>query len=666
MAAEDKQTAQVYKFTALNKADNTPGRLLKDLGPGGYNPEGNAVQPNAFEPEDEYQQLYVGATRDQGIVQPPYVLRTLDRLSQENNTLGPCIEAMVTNIDGTGYSFEADDEEADDKDDDTKIDALTEFFAQPWPGMSFTTIRKKLRRDLHRTGNAYIEILRNPQDEIVFFRWVDAKMMRMLRLDDAVPVDQTVIRGGKPVTIKTMTRERRYCQLVNGVSLMYFKEFGSKRDLHKKTAVWAPQGQRLPANMRGTEIMHFITLPDSHTPYGIPLWVNQTPSVLGSRKAEEFNLEFFDNGGVPPVMILLQGGTLQAETRKAIEQMSTGEARRNNRMRVLEVEPSGGSLENTPQARVTVERFGSERQADSMFEKYDEKCELRVRRSFRLPPIFVGQAGDYSFATAFASYTVAEAQVFKPERDEFDEMISVRLLPSMGFDGYSLRSKPLVIEDATLKLQGIEVAMGTNQVEMEDVITEVNDVTGTHLKVSTRLKTQQVAEQNKNHNDFMSSSSGPQGSIGLRPGGTLAGAMQQGAVTPLAPGATQQKAPGSPPPSPGPGDQTGKPVKSPAAPPVSGTNAKSTPVGAPARKAEGMHVAQLALETMTAMRKRDYPVLAENLEIIGLLDEAARGAFDDAVAQLSFVDASLDPDGLKELAGCALAVMAGHHHDHSH
>jgi len=261
MAAEDKQTAQVYKFTALNKADNTPGRLLKDLGPGGYNPEGNAVQPNAFEPEDEYQQLYVGATRDQGIVQPPYVLRTLDRLSQENNTLGPCIEAMVTNIDGTGYSFEADDEEADDKDDDTKIDALTEFFAQPWPGMSFTTIRKKLRRDLHRTGNAYIEILRNPQDEIVFFRWVDAKMMRMLRLDDAVPVDQTVIRGGKPVTIKTMTRERRYCQLVNGVSLMYFKEFGSKRDLHKKTAVWAPQGQRLPANMRGTEIMHFITCP---------------------------------------------------------------------------------------------------------------------------------------------------------------------------------------------------------------------------------------------------------------------------------------------------------------------------------------------------------------------------------------------------------------------
>src|SRR5665213_2669269 len=226
-----KPTAQIYKLTSA-------GSLRKDLGPNGINNPGNAVQPNAFEPEDEYQQLYVGATRDQGIIQPPFSLRQLDRLSLENNALGPCIETMVTNVDGTGYDFESEEEDAEDTGDDANINELTEFFAEPWPGMSFSTIRKLLRRDLERTGNGDIEILRNAQDDIVFFRHVDAKMMRMLRLDDAVPVDQTVIRDGKPVTIKVMTRERRYCQLVNGVSLMYFKEFGSKRDLHKKTAVW--------------------------------------------------------------------------------------------------------------------------------------------------------------------------------------------------------------------------------------------------------------------------------------------------------------------------------------------------------------------------------------------------------------------------------------------
>jgi capsid portal protein len=306
MAEETKKSAQIFRLT---KSGSMRKQVLKDLGPTGGNNPGDAIQPNAFEPEDEYQQLYVGATRDQGIIQPPFNFRQLDRLSQENNTLEPCIEAMITNIEGTGYDFEAEGEEEEDAADDQKLEELREFFAEPWPAQSFREIRKLLRRDRERTGNAYLEVLRNAKDEIVFIRHVDAKMMRVLRLDDAVPLPQEVVRGGNKVSLTVMTRERRYCQLVNGVSLMYFKEFGSKRDLHKKTAVWAAPGQKLPANMRATEIIHFTTILDSYTPYGVPRWVSQLPSVLGSRKAEEFNLEFFDNGGVPPILILLQGGT---------------------------------------------------------------------------------------------------------------------------------------------------------------------------------------------------------------------------------------------------------------------------------------------------------------------------------------------------------------------
>ena len=394
---DEKPSAQVYTLFRPGLGDGL-SILRKDMGPNGTKAPDGAVQPNAFEPEDEYQQLYVGATRDQGVIQPPYNLRQLDALSQENNTLGPCIEVMVTNIDGTGYGFVSEDTDEDDAEDDPKVDALEEFFAQPWPDMSFKEMRRMLRRDRERTGNAYIEVLRNAQDKIVMFRRVDAKMMRMLRLDDAIPVDVTVVRDGEKQTVKVMTRERRYCQLVNGVTLMYFKEFGSKRDLHKKTAVWSPQGQRLPAEQRATEILHFTAIPDAHTPYGIPRWVNQIPSVLGSRKAEEFNMEFFDAGGIPPVLVVLQGGTMQATTRQALMEMNSGEAKKKNRMQILEVEASSGSLAQTPQAKVTVERFGADRQSNSMFEKYDERCEERVRRSFRIPPIFLGSSKDYNFA----------------------------------------------------------------------------------------------------------------------------------------------------------------------------------------------------------------------------------------------------------------------------
>jgi len=651
---DDGPKGQVIRLVQPSRS----AELMKDLGPNGGERPANAVQPNAFEPEDEYQQLYVGATRDQGIVQPPYNLRQLDRLSQENNALGPCIEAMVTNIVQTGYKFESLEEQTEDDEDDDQIEALRAFFEEPWPGMSWSEIRRLARRDMERTGNGFLEVLRNAQDQVVMFRHVDAKMMRLLRLDDAIPVDMTVVRGGKEQTVNVMKRERRYCQLVNGVSLMYFKEFGANRDLHKKTAVWAPKGQRLPANMRATEIMHFTVLPDAHTPYGIPRWVNQTPSVLGSREAEEFNLEFFKNGGVPPVMVFLQGGTLQAETRRALEQRLSGEAKKNNRVQVFEVEPAGGSLNQpVPTARVTVERFGAERQSDSMFEKYDERCEERVRRSFRLPPIFVGQSKDYNFATAFASYTVAEAQVFKPERDAEDTIITMRLLPALGFKGYKIRSNPLSIEDATLKLQALEVVEGMgDQVEPADIITAINEVAGLHLKVSDAAPdlATRIAQQQQP----------PTG----QPGSTIG---PGGQITPINPVPVQPK--GLPKPaSPGPTDNApGKLVPTPP-PPVLGAKppAPAKTAGRPpslAKKSDLPATGQeLAIRCMGALRKRDFAELALLMPIVNSFDATGRAAFNEIVGELQFLDTSYDPQGLAELSACTVAVMTGQPHDHAH
>jgi PBSX family phage portal protein len=657
---DDRPTAQVFRLVEFG--DSRSGKVQKDLGPngGGANPLG-AVQPNAFEPEDEYQQLYVGATRDQGIIQPPYNLRQLDRLSQENNALGPCIEAMVTNVDCTGYKFESVDAEAEDDGDDDNIDALKEFFDEVWPGVSFSETRKLVRRDLERTGNGFIEVVRNPQDEIALLRRVDSKMMRMLRLDDAIPVPMKVTRKGKEQVVQVMKRERRYCQLVNGVSLMYFKEFGAVRDLHKKTAVWAPAGQRLAANMRASEIIHLTVLPDAHTPYGVPRWANQIPSVLGSRKAEEFNLEFFDNGGVPPIMILLQGGTMQSETRKSIEQRLSGEAKKNNRVIVVEAEPIGGGLNQAPpQARVTVERFGADRQADSMFEKYDERCEERVRRSFRLPPIFIGHSKDYNFATAFASYTVTEAQVFKPERDAFDEAVTMRLIPVLGYKGYRIRSNPLVIEDATLKLQGLEVIEGmADQVEPADVVAAVNETCGLHLKVSEnapdlagRAAIQQQQQQFAAMNQVQA---GAQGKPGAQ--------APVKAMNPAPKGLSLPTPPGGPTPT---GGQPGqlKPKKVPALVGMTGMGGNGTPVPSPSRKTDGVDVSGLAIRAMKALRKRDLGELAFTLGIVNSFDTASRAQFDDTVVELQFIDSSFDPEGLAELSACTMALMSGQPHEH--
>ena len=50
-----------------------------------------------------------------------------------------------------------------DDEEDANIEALTEFFAEPWPGMSFSAIRKLLRRDLERTGNGISKCSATPR-----------------------------------------------------------------------------------------------------------------------------------------------------------------------------------------------------------------------------------------------------------------------------------------------------------------------------------------------------------------------------------------------------------------------------------------------------------------------------------------------------------------------
>jgi len=561
------------------------------------------VESAAFDAEDEFQNFYVGGKRDAEVLQPPYNMKRLERMCQENNTLLPCIEAMVTNIEGTGYTFERIDDTAETDEDDTNIKKLEDFFKEPWPRKSFITMRKELRNDLERTGNAYIEVLRNLAGKVVFIRRVDAKMIRLVKLGPAVPVEVEVERDGVKLSVNVAKRERRFVQLLNGKEMVYFREFGTSRHVNKKTGRWEDDNYKVEPRDRGTELIHLKCQPDAHTPYGIPRWINQTPSVLGSRSAEEYNLDFFSHGGIPPVMVFLQGGTMETASRKAFEEsLTTGTAARRNRVRIFEVMPTGGTLDKEGQARINVERFGAERQNDAMFESYDDKCCTRIRRAFRLPPIFIGHSEDYNYASAEASYKVAEAQVFRPERDEFDEVISMGLIKELGFPDYRLKSNPLVIENSEMKLKGIELANTIGASDAEDMIHEINDATGTNLKIRDNYDPEAELAQNT--------------------------VDANGNVVDINAARAQRE-----------GEEEKQPVA----------------------KAD-VSIQALALDTLTALRKRDYRELTKNLQLVNSLDGRGMEEFKKAAAALTFVDPTFDADGLADLAGCTLHVLHAHNH----
>jgi capsid portal protein len=75
-----------------------------------------------------------------------------------------------------------------------------------------------------------------------------------------------------------------------------------------------------------------------------------------------------------------------------------------------------------------------------LFQNYSANNQDKVRRSFRLPPIFVGRSDDYTRATAHSSRQLADEQIFAPERDGFDARMNRDVFPDLGIVHHRYKS----------------------------------------------------------------------------------------------------------------------------------------------------------------------------------------------------------------------------------
>lgn len=435
---------------------------------------------SAKELEDEFVNLYTTVpTNNSGralALEPPFNPKKLRALVKQNNILNQCVHAMEVNIDGTGHEFVSVEEGKDP--DQTELQIAQSFFNEPYPGRNWIAMRRDLRVDLESIGYGFLEVLRTIAKEVAGIRHVEATSLRMVRLGEPKEITSVVERNGKPVEFKSMQRPRRYVQLLNGVITQYFKEFECPLSLNRKTGEWSDTP--LPPADEATELIVFGVDRDISGPYWVPRWINQLPSVIGSRKAEEYNLEFFDSGGMPPAIIFIQGGTMVGAAADQLRTYLSAQNKKKGRAVVVELASNSGSIDSSGSVSARVERFGAEKAGDQMFGKYDAAAEEHVRVGFRLPLIFLGKSNDYNYATAVVAYQVAEAQVFQPERSEFDEVINKTIIRSLGLKTLKFKSNPITLKSIEEKFKGLE--MIKENIEAEDLVNEVNISIGTDLK----------------------------------------------------------------------------------------------------------------------------------------------------------------------------------------
>ena len=205
-------------------------------------------------------------------------------------------------------------------------------------------------------------------------------------------------------------------------------------------------------------------------------------------------MEYFDSGGLPPALILVEGGSLASDVSEALKSYLAGSASQKQRAMVVEAFANSGSIDATGQVRIRVERFGANPN-DAMFMKYDQSTRESIRQAYRLPPLFLGDAAcvaaalflgfhlrfDWApFVVLFPPFLITEAQVFRPEREDFDATIDLTLCKALGCLKMTHLSNPINVKD--IAEQVLALTLVKDKVEGESLVQVISTELGLDLK----------------------------------------------------------------------------------------------------------------------------------------------------------------------------------------
>ena len=204
--------------------------------------------------------------------------------------------------------------------------------------------------------------------------------------------------------------------------------------MDRRDGKYLEEGETLDLQYQANEIMEFTI---GTEPYGEVRWIGQTLGVDGSRKAENLNNNYFENGRHTPLMIMIKGGTLTDESFEKLQQYMNdikGEAGQHAFI-ILETESSDGRTDFDQQEKpeIEVKDLANILQKDELFQDYLDNNRRKVQSSFQLPDLYVGYTTDFNRATAQTAQEVTEEQVFQPERKSLAWAINNRLLNGYKF-----------------------------------------------------------------------------------------------------------------------------------------------------------------------------------------------------------------------------------------
>lgn len=361
-------------------------------------------------------------------ISPPAPLKGYEVMVQNSSILPQCINAYKSNIAGFGIGVRYKNDVTDTKKLEDEFNRMSEIIELLTVECDTKEIFEKIIGARETYGIAYLEVLRNALGEVVQIEFIEnvPSMEKSIESDDVFEIEYYF--NGK--IHKRKKKFRRYRQTVNGKTV-YFKEFGDKRIMDKTTGEYV---KKLEESQRANEILEFKL---GEKPYGQVRWIGQILNIDGSRKAENLNNNYFENGRHTPMAVIISGGTLTDESFDKLQHYMNdikGEAGQHSFL-LLEAEKNENStgMEGDTEPKIEIKSLADILQHDELFQDYIDNNRRKEQSSFRLPDLYVGYTTDFNRATAQTVMEVTEKQTFQTERQSLAWILNNKLLKDYNF-----------------------------------------------------------------------------------------------------------------------------------------------------------------------------------------------------------------------------------------
>lgn len=364
-------------------------------------------------------------------IEPHTDLRGFKVLVNNSTILPQCIRAYKNNIAGFGIGvrYTEDIEETPEMAAEfTRMQEIIEL-------LTIEQDTKKVFEDIIEAretyGIAYIEVIRDISGAVVQVEFIK-ETPTIKKTKPLAPYSEiTYFHHGQE--FKRMKKFCKYLQQIAGQTV-YFKEFGDSRIMDNRTGKYLKDGETLELQYQANEIIEFTI---GTMPYGEVRWTGQILGVDGSRKAENLNNNYFENGRHTPLMIIVKGGTLTEESFSKLQGYMNdikGE-KGQHAFLLLETENIEGRADfaDAEKPEIEIKDIANILQKDELFQDYLDNNRRKVQSSFQLPDLYVGYTTDFNRATAQTAMEVTEEQVFQPERKNLAWIINNKLLNGYKF-----------------------------------------------------------------------------------------------------------------------------------------------------------------------------------------------------------------------------------------